>query len=69
MSELRSDPKERPPSAEALAELRHELRTPLNHIIGYCEMLIEDAGDAEDGRLVNDLTKVLTAGRHLLGLC
>ena len=28
---------------EAVAELRHELRTPLNLIIGYCEMLLEDA--------------------------
>ena len=29
-------------SREALAELRHRLRTPLNHILGYCEMLLED---------------------------
>ena len=29
----------------ALAHLRHELRTPLNHIIGYSEMLLEDAGE------------------------
>ena len=26
-----------------LTESRHDLRTPLNHIIGYCEILIEDA--------------------------
>jgi len=25
------------------SELRHDLRTPLNHIIGYGEMLIEEA--------------------------
>ncbi len=25
--------------------LKHELRTPLNHIIGYCEMLMEQAQD------------------------
>ena len=27
---------------EVLAEFRHHLRTPLNHIIGYCEMLLEE---------------------------
>ncbi len=31
-------------SREAVAELRHRLRTPLNHILGYSEMLLEDAG-------------------------
>jgi two-component system NtrC family sensor kinase len=28
------------------AALRHSLRTPLNHIIGYCEMLLEDVESA-----------------------
>ena len=23
--------------------MRHELRTPINHILGYCEMLMEEA--------------------------
>ena len=34
--------------AESLraGELRHALRTPLNHIIGYCEMLLEDGDSA-----------------------
>jgi len=22
--------------------MRHELRTPINHILGYCEMLMEE---------------------------
>ena len=30
-------------TVEAQAQLRHDLRTPLNHIIGYTEMLLEDA--------------------------
>ncbi|HEY6060475.1 MAG TPA: histidine kinase dimerization/phospho-acceptor domain-containing protein, partial [Gemmatimonadales bacterium] len=34
-----------PLSRDALAELRHELRTPVNHIVGYAEMLLEDAAD------------------------
>ena len=31
----------------ALAHLRHELRTPLNHIIGYSEMLLEEAAEGD----------------------
>jgi CheY-like chemotaxis protein len=31
---------------ESISELRHELRTPVNHIVGYCEMLLEDAVEA-----------------------
>ena len=31
---------------QALAQLRHQLRTPLNHIIGYSEILLEDAAEA-----------------------
>jgi signal transduction histidine kinase len=34
-----------------LAELRHNLRTPLNHVIGYAELLIEDASGANPGVL------------------
>ena len=34
-----------PLSREAASELRHELRTPVNHILGYAEMLREDATD------------------------
>jgi len=46
--------------------LRHDLRTPLNHIIGYCEMLLEEsAGDAPP-QLVADLERIHLAGRRLL---
>ena len=48
---------------EAVAELRHELRTPLNLIIGYCEMLLEDA--TEDNRRAA-LQQTLVAGRDIL---
>ena len=51
-----------------LANMSHELRTPLNAIIGYTEILEEDARDAGREHLVADLTKILDAGRHLLGL-
>jgi CheY-like chemotaxis protein/two-component sensor histidine kinase len=40
----------------------------LNAIIGYSEMLAEDAEDSGDQSVVNDLGKILSSGRHLLGL-
>jgi signal transduction histidine kinase len=51
-----------------LANVGHELRTPLSAIIGYSEMLADDA--ALDGRAEEeeDLRQILTAGTHLLGL-
>ncbi len=62
-----------PPESESPpSNLKHDLRTPLNHIIGFCEMLIEEAEDedAADGRseLVPDLRKIHGAGRRLLGV-
>ncbi len=48
---------------EAVAELRHELRTPLNLIIGYCEMLLEDATEAGQR---SALEQTLAAGRDVL---
>ncbi|MFC1673585.1 ATP-binding protein, partial [Pseudomonadota bacterium] len=51
-----------------LANMSHELRTPLNAIIGYSEMLREDAVDQGEQRLGDDLDKIHTAGRHLLGI-
>lgn len=54
--------------AEALSHIRHELRTPLNQIIGYSEMLEEDATDAGQDALVPDLQKIQKAARNLDGL-
>jgi signal transduction histidine kinase/CheY-like chemotaxis protein len=51
-----------------LANMSHELRTPLNAIIGYSEILQEDAADKGDKEPINDLRKIESAGRHLLGL-
>jgi len=51
-------PGSRPLRNADLAELRHNLRTPINHILGYAEMLIEDAA------LVNH-TPALDALRHV----
>ena len=51
-----------------LANMSHELRTPLNAIIGYSEILQEDAADKDDKATADDLQKIESAGRHLLGL-
>lgn len=49
-----------------LANMSHELRTPMNAIIGYTEMLLEDAQDSEHDETIPDLQKILTASKHLL---
>lgn len=49
-------------------EQRHDLRTPLNHIIGYAEMLLEDAREIGAPAVEGDLAKVLDWGRQLLAL-
>ena len=46
--------------------LKHDLRTPLNHIIGYCEMLLEEAHDLPQQHFVADLERIHFAGRRLL---
>ena len=51
-----------------LANMSHELRTPMNAIIGYSEMLMEDAEDEGNDDAVADLKKIRAAGRHLLAL-
>jgi signal transduction histidine kinase len=54
--------------SEFLATMSHELRTPLNAVIGYSEMLGEEAVAASDEDSAADLEKITTAGRHLLSL-
>jgi len=51
-----------------LANMSHELRTPMNAIIGYSEMLIEDADDMGAAEAIPDLSRIHTAGKHLLSL-
>ncbi len=53
-------------TSETLAKLRHDLRTPLNHIIGYTEMLLEDAADAALASRRARLQETLRAAREAL---
>jgi PAS domain S-box-containing protein len=54
--------------SQFLASMSHELRTPLNAIIGYSEMVQEEVEELGQPVLASDLTKIRTAGRHLLAL-
>lgn len=54
--------------SDFLAKMSHELRTPLNAVIGYSEMLHEEAEDKGDEAYLPDLEKIQSAGKHLLAL-
>jgi len=54
--------------SEFLAKMSHELRTPLNAVIGYSEMLEEEALDLGMNQFIPDLRKIHSSGKHLLGL-
>lgn len=51
-----------------LANMSHELRTPLNAVIGYSELLEEEAEDAGQALFLPELAKIKAAGRQLLAL-
>jgi PAS domain S-box-containing protein len=51
-----------------LANMSHELRTPLNAVIGYSEMLAEDADDEGKLEVAADLKKIHASGIHLLSV-
>ena len=51
-----------------LANMSHELRTPLNAVIGYSEMLYEEAEDLGQEAFMPDLEKIGAAGKYLLSL-
>ena len=51
-----------------LANMSHELRTPLNAVIGYSELLIDEANDDGRTQQVKDLQQIRAAGKHLLKL-
>jgi serine/threonine protein kinase len=51
-----------------LEEMGHELRTRLNAIIGYSEILEEDAIEQGHESYIRDLKKIHAAGKHLLWL-
>ncbi|MFN0068723.1 MAG: response regulator [Limisphaerales bacterium] len=57
-----------PSPVHGLAALRHDLRTPINHILGYCELLLEEAAAPDGGALAADLRRVEQGARQVLAL-
>jgi PAS domain S-box-containing protein len=55
--------------SQFIANMSHELRTPLSAVIGYAEMLEEEAADIAGGdTMLGDLRKIAANARHLLSL-
>ena len=57
-----------PPKDEPTGRLLHDLRTPLNQIIGYSELLEEDAREIGQEGFVDTLRRIAAAGRTLSSL-
>jgi signal transduction histidine kinase len=51
-----------------LANMSHELRTPLNSIIGYSEIMLEEAQEESRKSEVDDLRHIHKSGKQLLDL-
>jgi len=54
--------------ADFVASMSHELRTPLNAVIGYSQILLEDADDEGNHEFASDVRRIHGAGTHLLRL-
>ncbi len=54
--------------AEYLARMSHELRTPLNAVIGYSQILKEEAVDSNNQHMKEDVERIDAAGKYLLRL-
>lgn len=62
------DPTRSSSSPTHLAQIQHDLRTPLNHVIGYAEILHEQAIEFGCASVAADLSKIASAGQTLLEL-
>lgn len=54
--------------SQFLANMSHELRTPLTAVIGYSEILVDEATDLGIDSFSKDLERINSSARHLLGL-
>ncbi len=53
---------------QTISDLRHDLRTPVNHIVGYAEMLLEDAVEAKQVERRQALEVAIGAAQDVLSL-
>jgi signal transduction histidine kinase/CheY-like chemotaxis protein len=54
--------------SQFLANMSHELRTPLTVILGYVELLQDEAREGGQDGMLPDLAEVHSQGKHLLSL-
>jgi sigma-B regulation protein RsbU (phosphoserine phosphatase) len=54
------------PAPLDLSKIRHELRTPINHILGFCDILLEE--EKVPASVGADLRRIHDSGRHLISL-
>lgn len=54
--------------SDFLARMTHELRTPLTAVIGYSELLHEEALETGNTGMLDDLDRIGFAGQHLLAM-
>ncbi len=57
-----------PTELDALRAIRHDLRTPINAILGYCELILEEAGDTAPPVLRAGIEELHAVGRQMLKL-
>ncbi len=54
------------PDNWSASKMRHDLRTPLNHIIGYGEILLQEAEDVGAQSILRDLSRIVRGGKEVL---
>ncbi|NOX58447.1 MAG: PAS domain S-box protein [Planctomycetes bacterium] len=54
--------------SEFLANMSHEIRTPLNGILGFADLLRQNADDGNEAERQDWLNTIHASGRHLLSL-
>lgn len=66
--ETAANPMDQPIGPYGNAELRREYLTPVNTIVGYVELMLEDARRLNLNEALSDLERIATASRQALGL-
>ena len=54
--------------SQFLANMSHELRTPLNAILGYTELIADGVYGETPEKVQTTIQRIITNGKHLLGL-